>query len=300
MSGPSSQVTSMLNAIHMNGATFQDTGSDASRAKLLGAERSLECVRRRQYGEPYLPWLSARKRVQEPTDKDATTFKKAVGTDLHYFEWIAQSGVEDKLDDFKAHIEYKTLGTLGKKRFESVDVQHIFRISTDLGAVLLVDMGGGFGHDLIEFHNAFPHTPGKLVLQELPMTIKNLPKDFPREIDAQAHDAFTPQPIVGAKAYYLHMVLHELPDESCRMMLSQLVPAMQKAHSKSLLNEIVVPDVSAQWFSTSVDMLMLMCHSAQERTEGMWRDLLERVGLRISKIWDCEGNFEKIIEVKLA
>ncbi|KAJ4347126.1 uncharacterized protein N0V89_011064 [Didymosphaeria variabile] len=384
MSGPSPQVASMLDAIQTNGATFQDTGNDVSRAKLLQAARSLvheleppfEVLAKLNWQLPFI-WSIVRvgldidlfsamvadsgspKKVKHlaevtgcdppllsrflkhlntadfvretgsdefeptpitramatrsaagmtknvydfanavnhifpdylresgyknPTDKDATAFKKAIGTDLHYFEWIAQPGMEDKLDDFKAHMEYKTLG---KNWFQSVDVQQIFGNPTDPEAVLLIDIGGSFGHDLIDFHSAFPDMPGKL--------------DFPKGIDAQAHDAFTPQPVVGAKAYYLHMVLHDWPDESCRKMLSQLVPAMQKGHSKILLNEIVVPDVGAQWFSTSVDMLMLMCHSAQERTEGMWRDLLESVGLRISKIWDCEGNPEKIIEVELA
>ncbi|KAJ4303664.1 hypothetical protein N0V90_002565 [Kalmusia sp. IMI 367209] len=224
---------------------------------------------------------------KNPIDKDATAFKYAIGTDLHYFDWLAQPGMESQLDDFKAHMEFKTLS---KKWFETVDVAQILGDPQDPDATLLVDIGGSFGHDLIDFHKAFPSMPGKLVLQDLPMTIRNLP----------VHDAFTPQPIVGAKAYYLHHVLHDWPDESCRKMLTQLVPAMKRGHSKVLLNEIVVPNVGAKWFDSSVDMLMLTVHSAQERTEEMWRALIESTGLKIAKIWDCEGSAEKIIEVELA
>lgn len=234
---------------------------------------------------------------KNPTDKDASPFKYGMGTDLHYWEWISQPGMEEKLDDFKAHMEFKTLG---KKWFQSVDVPQIFDHPTDPSATLMIDIGGSFGHDIIDFHKAFPDMPGKLVLQELPATINTLPSDFPsQDIEAQAYDFFTPQPIKNAKVYYLHMILHDWPDESCRKILSSIIPAMKKGHSKILLNEIVIPDTNASWFSTSVDMLMLLCHSAQERTESDWRKLLGSVGLQISKIWDCEGNPEKIIEVEL-
>jgi hypothetical protein len=36
------------------------------------------------------------------------------------------------------------------------------------------------------------------------------------------------------------------------------------------LNEIVIPDEKAGWFETSVDMLMMQVHSAQERREREW------------------------------
>jgi hypothetical protein len=35
-------------------------------------------------------------------------------------------------------------------------------------AVLLVDVGGGKGHDIAAFQQAYPDAPGKLILQDLP------------------------------------------------------------------------------------------------------------------------------------
>lgn len=205
--------------------------------------------------------------------------------------------MEAERDALNAHMEFKTLG---KKWFETVPVSDILAGATDdPDATLLVDIGGSAGHDVIAFHAAFPDLPGRLVLQDLPSIISSLPPDFPADIQAMGHDAFTPQPVQHAKAYYLHHVLHDWPDAQCREILSNIVPAMKKGYSRILLNEIVVPDVGADWFATSVDMIMLATHAAQERTESKWRELVEGVGLRVVRVWDCEGSSEKLIEVDL-
>lgn len=36
-----------------------------------------------------------------------------------------------------------------------------------------VDIGGGQGQDISAFRNAFPHLPGKFILQDLPVIIEN-------------------------------------------------------------------------------------------------------------------------------
>jgi O-methyltransferase domain len=82
--------------------------------------------------------------------------------------------------------------------------------------------------------------------------------------------------------------------------LSNLKPALEPGYSKILINEIVVPDRRAQWYSTSVDMLMMAVHASAERREKQWRALIESAGLKISNIWDCGGAAEKLIEVEIA
>lgn len=62
--------------------------------------------------------------------------------------------------------------------------------------VLLVDIGGGKGHDLERFVEAFPEASGHLVLQDLPGTISELP-ELMGSIRLMPHDIFTPQPIQG-------------------------------------------------------------------------------------------------------
>ena len=62
--------------------------------------------------------------------------------------------------------------------------------------VLIVDVGGNQGYDLISFQKQNPNLPGRLILQDLPETLAriNLPLQC---IETMAHDFFTPQPVRG-------------------------------------------------------------------------------------------------------
>ncbi len=167
--------------------------------------------------------------------------------------------------------------------------------------VLLIDVGGSGGHDLIGFHKAHPSMPGRLILQDLPTTIQSLDSAAlaQQSIKPMGHDFFTPQPVHGAKAYYLKMCLHDWPNLQCIQILSQLKPALKPGYSRILLNEIVIPEEKAGWFETSVDLLMMQVHSAQERREREWMGLVDAVGgLRVRQIWNVEGAVEKVIEIE--
>lgn len=164
----------------------------------------------------------------------------------------------------------------------------------------MADVGGNAGHDILGFHQAHPMQPGRLILQDLPGQIQPLDTQALAPVELMCHDFSTPQPIKGAKAYYLKMVLHDWPDEQCRAILNNLIPALSPDHSRILINEIVVLDQGADSFSTSVDMLMMLVHSSWERQERQWRELVESVGLRVTRIWPCGGAPEKLIEVELA
>lgn len=61
----------------------------------------------------------------------------------------------------------------------------------------------------------------------------------------------------------------------------------------------MIPEQGAQWFQTSVDVLMMSCHAAQERREREWRELVKEAGgLVVKRIWDVAGAMEKVIEVE--
>jgi hypothetical protein len=62
--------------------------------------------------------------------------------------------------------------------------------------VLLVDIGGGSGHDLMDFHAKHPYVKGGLILQDLPEVVESV-KDMPACMEVMVHDFFTPQPIIG-------------------------------------------------------------------------------------------------------
>ena len=96
----------------------------------------------------------------------------------------------------------------------------------DEDAVLIVNVGGGLGHDLEEFRAKHASLAGRLVLQNRPEVIEQITSINPGLVP-MAHDFFTPQPVMGARAYYLHSVLHDWDDEKSRRILSRLGLAMQ-------------------------------------------------------------------------
>ena len=66
----------------------------------------------------------------------------------------------------------------------------------DSNAVLLVDVGGGMGHDLEELKVKHPHLPGRLILQERQEVVSQIAASS-SGVEATVHDFFTAQPIKG-------------------------------------------------------------------------------------------------------
>ncbi|KAF7554243.1 hypothetical protein G7Z17_g3064 [Cylindrodendrum hubeiense] len=175
-------------------------------------------------------------------------------------------------------------------------------LSTNVGP-LLVDVGGGLGHELSAFHASNgSNLPGQLVLQDLPSVIDQAKgsSDLPTSIKAVAHDFFEPQPTEyrGARAYFMRLVLHDWPDAKCAVILSHLRDAMAKGHSKLLINEAVLQDTGAPWQQTSLDWTMMGMLVSRERTESQWGELLAQAGLKISGIWrkDSESVIEAVLD----
>ncbi|KAK4692813.1 hypothetical protein P7C71_g4466, partial [Lecanoromycetidae sp. Uapishka_2] len=164
--------------------------------------------------------------------------------------------------------------------------------------VFLVDIGGGIGHDLQELKTKHPKISGRLVLQDQPSVIDQIGQ-APAGIELTVHNFFTPQPIKGARAYYLHSVLHDWDDASCLKILRNITSAMQIGYSKLLINENVVPDFGAMSSITSMDWLMMVSGAVKEQTEMQWRALLKEAGLRVVGIWTYEQGTESLIEAEI-
>lgn len=170
---------------------------------------------------------------------------------------------------------------------------------------LVVDVGGGLGHDISAFHRKFPNAPGRLVLQDTSTTmaqIQTLSPPLPVAIKAMEHNFFTPQPteMRHSRAYFLHFILHDWTDNDCRVILGHLKDAMKPGYSRLLINETVMLDEGAPWQHTSLDWTMMAMLVSRERTESQWRALLESVGLRVTGIWSKSPTGESVIEAEVA
>jgi hypothetical protein len=170
---------------------------------------------------------------------------------------------------------------------------------------LVVDIGGGKGHDLKKFLARHPELPaGSLVLEDLPDILKGVPEDLSdaAAIAVQPHDFFTPQPAgaQGARIYFMHNVLHDWPDETARQILRTLAPAMEKGYSRLLIHESLVSSEKPLSRVTVSDITMMACLAAAERSEKQWRELIASAGMRVVKIWRPVQSVESIIEAELA
>ncbi|KAI4642224.1 hypothetical protein J4E93_007368 [Alternaria ventricosa] len=184
--------------------------------------------------------------------------------------------------------------------FYPVQEQLIDGMANSKDAVLLVDIGGGYGQDIQEFRSKYPQVPGRLVLQDRPSVIDGIERLDP-SIERMQYDFHTEQPLKAAKAYYMHSVLHDWPDDVCKSILKQVAGAMKRGYSKLLINENVIPDKGADWQATALDMMMITLFSSKERTYSQWSQLLEspELGLKIVRVWTVKHSQESLIECEL-
>ncbi|KAM5366797.1 hypothetical protein ACJZ2D_010337 [Fusarium nematophilum] len=144
----------------------------------------------------------------------------------------------------------------------------------------LADVGGGLGHEIYGLNAEYDTSPDQLMLQNLPAIIEETKSydQLPSNIEAIAHDFFTPQPTKyrGARTYFMRLILHDYPGSDCAVNLCHLRDSMVKGHSR----------------------LSLTRPSCEMLTESQWRKLLDGSGLKITGIWqkDTESLIEAMLE----
>lgn len=107
------------------------------------------------------------------------------------------------------------------------------------GAAVVVDVGGSrgdFAFALVERYSSL-----KVVVQDTPDVVEQgrailANRAVSSNVEFQAHDFFGPQPIQGADAYFLRMVLHDWPDEFCLKIIRHIVPAL-KPGARLIIND---------------------------------------------------------------
>lgn len=131
-----------------------------------------------------------------PTDSLNCAFQRAFATNLSFFEHMEQD--PERLRDFNKFMT----GTRGSRNHWSdwfpVENEILSTIPGAENDILLVDVGGGKGHDLERLLSRYSQTKGRLVLQDLPDTINCIQQLSP-DIRRMPHDFFTPQPVKGKK-----------------------------------------------------------------------------------------------------
>lgn len=162
------------------------------------------------------------------------------------------------------------------------------------GGPLLVDVGGNLGDDLDLFNQRHTGFSTELYLEDLPGVVGWATCDS--EIKRRAYDFFETQPINGARAYYMHSILHDWNDFDVLRILKRVAKAMKPGYSRLLVNDIVLPSSTPTTLETSVDMQMMIMVSGKERTEEMFCELFKEAGLQVDKIWRSRRSITSIFE----
>ncbi|KAJ6016241.1 hypothetical protein N7540_010832 [Penicillium herquei] len=243
-----------------------------------------------------LPRYLAKTSYKEPTDINVNNYSDSDPEGLNFFGRLGAS--PNCLEAFTGHMEAWTAWkTPWTNVYDTKDLLEGAKL--DDGSAFVVDVGGNTGIDISHVLNKHPELPaGALILQDLPEVIANAKVD--ERVTAMVHDFFLPQPIKGSRAYFMHAVLHDWPDDKAKQLLENTRDAMVKGYSKLFIYDIVLPPTGASISQTTMDVQMLALLSASERTEGAWKRLLADSGLRVCKFWPDPQQYEMVIEAEIA
>ncbi|KAF2100733.1 putative O-methyltransferase [Rhizodiscina lignyota] len=217
----------------------------------------------------------------QPVD-EAGIWKAAKNTNSTFYEYMSEHPRE--MASFASHMSGYT-----SDRGVWTEIYPLERLlkGADDSSSLIVDKQYGF-------------QPGRLVVQDLPLVIEQAKLKVDKNVTLMGHDLFTAQPVKGARAYFLHCVLHDFTDERAIDILNTLKPAFKPGYSKLILNECVIPSVGANPLTTGLDLIMMGCFGSRERSQVEWEALLERAGFRIVSVWtDTTVAWDSIIEAEL-
>ncbi|KAI0977487.1 S-adenosyl-L-methionine-dependent methyltransferase [Xylaria arbuscula] len=162
---------------------------------------------------------------------------------------------------------------------------------------VLVDVGGSIGHDIEKFREAHPETACRLYLEERPEVLERA--TCGELINKLAYNFFTPQPIKGARAYYMHSILHDWSDEPARKILEMQREALAPGFSKLLVHDHIIPRALAHLHITAYDLTMMVKVAGKERTEEQWRELLKSAGYAVKRIWTSPLTVQSVIEAEV-
>ncbi len=161
------------------------------------------------------------------------------------------------------------------------------------------DIGGGYGQFMKALLQYYPGIYGMLF--ELPEVIASIEKQ-PSPIQENncslvSGDFFTSIP-KGGDAYLLKSVLHDWDDEKCSTILTRCHESMGP-DSRLLIIEVVLQPNQESVYANCMDLLMLAVTGGKERDLESFKQLLDRSGFILERVYPTGTEFS-ILEVRKA
>ncbi|KAF2963107.1 hypothetical protein GQX73_g10470 [Xylaria multiplex] len=228
-----------------------------------------------------------------PTDEKNTAFHFAFGTKINPYQYMVEH--PKQLNHFNKYMALRRQAELSW--LTVYPVREEAGALTDPERALYVNIGGGIGHQCAQFKEKYPDLPGRIILEDLPSTVAQALQT--PGVENLAHDAFTAQPIKGAKFYFMRAVPHNHPPHMVKLLFSNIKDAMAP-DSILLVDETVLPEKGVGFIASSIDLTMLGAFASMERTEAEWRELAESVGLVLTKTYTYNAlENETVMEMRL-
>ena len=130
---------------------------------------------------------------QDPSDPTHTNWHHYLKGEKSFFDWLGQ--FPNVAQDFS-----EVMKIYSSSKVPWVNVYPTDRLVKQQkpGHAVVVDVGGGLGHDLELFRAKYPNLPANsLVLQDLNHQIIHAKDIVKAPVQAVEHDFFTPQPVKG-------------------------------------------------------------------------------------------------------
>lgn len=247
-----------------------------------------------------LPKHLKRTGYQNATDEKHTAWHDAFQTDKGPFDWFPdQPENMAYFNDYQASRRGPEVGWLSVYPVLEQIPAGWSSMDPDRRPPLYVNIGGNIGHQCAEFRDRYPASvlPGRVILQDLPYAISAaLPTPG---VENMVHNFFEPQPVRGAKFYFMRGVMHNHPDHKIKELLGRTRDAMT-SESILLLDEVILPDVGVGMDAAAHDVTMLAAFAGAERSEEQWRSIFAEVGLRLVKTYVYnEASYESVMDVRL-
>jgi hypothetical protein len=133
-------------------------------------------------------------RYHNPSGLRNGVFQFTKGSTESIWEWIFKQ--PDVFANFNGFLQDLRESRLSWTSWFPVQDRIINGTNKSQSSVILVDVGGGLGHDIADFQNRFPQAPGRLILEDLAPVLQNA-KGLNSAIRLQEVDFLTGQPVKG-------------------------------------------------------------------------------------------------------
>ena len=237
---------------------------------------------------------------QSASEPNQAAFSLANNTDLSIFRVLGKNPPRAKR--FGGAMHFYT-------NDDAWDLRHLVAAfdwtALDQPGALLIDVGGGMGQvsQVLARHTKNLHFLVEDLPHVIPNAIKALPTELQDRFSFEVQDFLQPQAVgKTADVVLLRWVLHNWHDIYCKQILRALIPVL-KPGTKVLIYEYILDDApvldQAGRFGLQLDMIMLACYNARERTAAQLRKVLTIADPRfvLTGVHRPQGSTMSLVEV---